>query len=403
MQSLVCLFSSSASIITPEDLKSTPSFSSSNIISRPATATATNNAASATTTGRIVIRSTQPQDLSAIANLLSYEAIQQQQRNRNNAPSSTLLLHKTSSSSMSLPKFSWNWNDQISKLKSHSNLHLQLTHRLTAKRALYPSSSSVVVVSSSHSNRFENALDDNTTCNTKLSALLNHIWIHNDTLRHKVERAVRTTLDFYKDDISWWQDWNFALTPKREMMFHFMMTAAVDDMECFVGKEDVEPVGFCELMMLKRPLLLQDDRGVMRNGEEEEEQEEVYVPCIVNLVVSPNHRRRGIGKRLVDCAVRAVRVYGQEWNVDLGVVGLFVEKGNLGAIALYEKVGFRVVENDKGDCQGQASGQEQIYMEMSMVDDDRMNEDYVSSSSVKSWNMGIRQREQEGVIIGNSR
>jgi hypothetical protein len=89
--------------------------------------------------------------------------------------------------------------------------------------------------------------------------------------------------------------------------------------------------------------------------------------------------------------------------VDLGVVGLFVEKGNLGAIALYEKVGFRVVENDKGDCQGQASGQEQIYMEMSMVDDDRMNEDYVSSSSVKSWNMGIRQREQEGVIIGNSR
>lgn len=375
IQNTAC-FSSSTSFNTPDlqsDTTPSPSTSSEKASSQP-----------------IVIRTTRPNDLSAIVDLLSYETTKSR---------SSTLLPKSSS-------FPWtNWNAHLSKLKSHSNLHLQLNHRLSAKLALLSSPSLLDhrVKKNSNNHYFENDLSDST--NPTMTQVLNCIWTNNDTLRNKVERAVKTTLEFYKEDVSWWQDWNFALTPKHEMMFHYMMTAS-EDMECFTASrlgrengvdgdgEQANVVGFCELMMLKRPILLQDGCSCSAYGEE------VFVPCIVNLVVSPNHRRRGIGKRLVECAMRAVRLYGKEWNVDFGgAVGLFVEEDNVGAIALYEKLGFRVMGFKEEGSQNMNSIGRQIYMELSMVGDDGSVKDEARSSLMsRKLDLGVKEKERDVVM-----
>lgn len=402
IQSSACL-SSLSSLLDKDDVQfptttsTSTTTTSTNNIQQTSSSSTISSPMSTPTSSQIIIRTTQPQDLSAIVNLLSYETA---------TSTKTTALPAAATRINSIPAFPWNWKHHISKLKSHSNLHLQLSHRLAAKLAL-PSPTC------STSTFLDNELESSSSSSshTSLHSIwLNHVWIHNDAYRNKVERAVKTTLDFYKEDIAWWQDWNFALTPKREMMFHFIMTA-LEDMECFVGKDDVEPVGFCELMMLKRPrVTLEECVGMDSESEQEEEEEEVFVPCIVNLVVSPNHRRRGIGKRLVECAVRAVRMYGKEWNVDSGVVGLFVEEDNVGAIALYESVGFRVREDvQKKECDYVSTGEQQIYMEMSMVDDDHADErkekkkEYDSFLSSTSREEGSRLREQEGVAVATSR
>lgn len=56
---------------------------------------------------------------------------------------------------------------------------------------------------------------------------------------------------------------------------------------------------------------------------------------ITNVAVFPNHRRRGIGKKLLE------RVFSYAKDNGLSFVSLEVRKSNLPAISLYEKLGFK--------------------------------------------------------------
>ena len=57
---------------------------------------------------------------------------------------------------------------------------------------------------------------------------------------------------------------------------------------------------------------------------------------IVTLDVSPGHRRRGLGRKLMEHALRAIRAKGYRR------ASLDVDRDNAPAIALYRSLGFRV-------------------------------------------------------------
>jgi hypothetical protein len=140
------------------------------------------------TSSQIIIRTTQPQDLSAIVDLLSYETT-------TSTKAAALPAAAAATRTKSIPTFPWNWKHHISKLKSHSNLHLQLSHRLGAKLALPPPTCSSTT-RTSLDNGLENSSSSSRSHTSLHSIWLNHVWIHNDAYRNKVERAVKTTLDF---------------------------------------------------------------------------------------------------------------------------------------------------------------------------------------------------------------
>lgn len=186
------------------------------------------------------------------------------------------------------------------------------------------------------------------------------LWNH-DGIRNRVEKAVKSTLE-YSQVPTKWDNHNFALVPEPSMLYHFMISARDNE---FVGTSgDGNVVGFCEVMMMNSP-----------NGE--------VVPSIINLAVSHNHRRRGIGMRMLKCALRRIRLdskrqqdylYGsqviergtrieQKANTkqDMSLIpnskiGLKVHVRNRGAITLYEKVGFQTKHEDV----------EMMYMEMDL-------------------------------------
>ena len=54
-----------------------------------------------------------------------------------------------------------------------------------------------------------------------------------------------------------------------------------------------------------------------------------------NVAVSPEHRREGIGERLISALIEAAKEKGGEF------LSLEVRPSNLGAVALYEKLGFQ--------------------------------------------------------------
>lgn len=61
-----------------------------------------------------------------------------------------------------------------------------------------------------------------------------------------------------------------------------------------------------------------------------------------NLAVSPEHRREGVGTRLVLSLLQAAKEQGGEF------LSLEVRPSNAGAVALYEQLGFRVVGRRPG-------------------------------------------------------
>jgi GNAT superfamily N-acetyltransferase len=71
-----------------------------------------------------------------------------------------------------------------------------------------------------------------------------------------------------------------------------------------------------------------------------------YGPAITNLAVSEDYRRRGIATRLLQTAARFAR---QEWKAQ--EFGLYVEKANSAAIALYQRNGYTIKQSCRGGRQ----------------------------------------------------
>jgi len=310
-----------------ETFTPTPSISTTSTTSGHAAATGTR-----ARTNSISIRTTNTVDLTTITDLLSCEK-------------------KTSSPAPSL----FNWNAQIDRLKSKSSLTSQLTHRLAAIQA-HSKYKSIIM---------EEMEMEDSSISTSTSIPLGILW-NQDSYREKVEKAVKTTLEYHDMQETPWDEWNFALTPDKFMLFHMMMTAVDEEFQS--TRFDPEPVGFCEVGIVRHPNC--KNRNANDNeSANDHDANDVFIPCITNLVVSPNQRRRGIGKRMMDCAIRTVRVYGRQLQLNdgddgsvgwkLNTVGLYVDGDNKSAMALYQHMGFRVT----GTCTD-VSGR--VFMELQM-------------------------------------
>lgn len=270
----------------------------------------------------IVIRSTSFEDLPTVVDLLAFESIPKEV----------------------VPFFR---NLQIAK--NRNAFKIQLKDRLDAiKFTSKAIQQSLCGISSSHTLSLED-----------INNYRRLIWNH-DGIRNRVERAVKTTQE-YSHIPTKWDNYNFALVPEPSMLYHFMISAYDNDFVGSSGNGNV--VGFCEVMMMNAP-----------NGE--------VVPSIINLAVSPNHRRRGIGTRMLYCALRRVRLdsrrqqeamfvshmmdhersdretnaFQNNYLIPNPMIGLQVHVKNQGAIHLYEKVGFQIKSEDH----------EMIYMEMDL-------------------------------------
>lgn len=247
----------------------------------------------------IIVRKTDEADLSEISNLLANESMSGIDKS--------------------------NWGAKMKKLKARSSFQTQLLHRLQA------SDTAVRVLSHPEHCQFLDTADERDTCRL--------LWLE-DTFRMKLEKAAKTA-SVYEGTETLWDSHNFNLQPSDPMMMnHIMMTSV--DVDYFGGEQNCEDgciVGFCEVAMLPIPSEDNKDRG--------------YGPCIINLVVSPKHRRRGIASRMIQNAERFVGLYWAEAlssyhdmdEDDLkseGILGLYVDEENTAAVSLYLREKFKI-------------------------------------------------------------
>jgi len=242
--------------------------------------------------GSIIVRKTLEADLSDISDLLTYESSGGGSNN--------------------------NWMMKLNKLKTRASYLTQIQQRHRATEA----ATKVL-------HRFEGIANHRESCK--------RLW-SNDDFRSKLERAVETSSSFEGTDTVWGNH-NFALLPPNPSMINHLMMTTVD-LDYFPKghtRHEACIVGFCEIAMLPIP-----------NGG--------YSPCIINLVVSPNHRRKGIASRMIRNAERFVKLnwlstpqlsHALDYDVEedtfkcYGILGLYVDESNKNAISLYLKEDFK--------------------------------------------------------------
>jgi ribosomal protein S18 acetylase RimI-like enzyme len=158
----------------------------------------------------------------------------------------------------------------------------------------------------------------------------------NDSFRNSIEKAASLS-----NEPHIWNEHNFACAPQSfNWLFHKIITAE----NSLTG----EIVGFCEIAMLSRPEGGDSSHSsASRTGYAyfDDEcsliDEEPGVPTIVNLVTSPEYRRRGIGSTVMNSAMN----YLQKSSSRLNEMALYVEESNYSAIKMYERLGFQKIQH----------------------------------------------------------
>lgn len=238
----------------------------------------------------------------------------------------------------------WNWNNDMERLRAKSQFRQQLGHRLAAIEEGRETAIRLCDV-------LDSELEVVDTCGL--------LW-QNDNLRSKIRAAV-----VHSQEENAWLFHNFDETPSSDMLNHAMI--AVEE----VSSGGV--VGFCEVAWLPSPTSLvhsadYDIDPVLRNNYYVHRRIHVSggslktqaalssnckiptaqnyscAPAIVNLVTSPSHRRMGIASRLINFASKYTKL---QWRCsDNGrstSLGLYVHPQNEAALKLYSLKGFSVL------------------------------------------------------------
>lgn len=221
---------------------------------------------------------------------------------------SSILAHE--SSNLSNNGGSLSFNDSIKQLRARSSFLNQLTKRLKATEEAYR----VLAEIDLKDEPYRSGSSVNKILPTTIN-ICKILW-KDKQFRGKLERAVHAISLIERTG---WEGHNFSQLPDLPLLNHVMISAQD------ITNSNI--VGFFEIAML--PVFLTKDGS---DGKVEE-----LTPCIMNLVVSPEHRRKGIASRMVRCAIRYTETHWTDNDL-----GLFVYKENKGAIALYEKEGFEV-------------------------------------------------------------
>lgn len=205
-----------------------------------------------------------------------------------------------------------NWNSKMQKLRAESMYIKQLSQRIDVLEA------GKIAARNARDALAEagilSGVEPDIEASPISSSINNHpdgvrlIW-SDDAFRHKLQRAV-TNIEAERH---LWHGHNFACAPEDGSLLQHLMLTVID-------KSTGEVAGFCEVAMLPLP----DDSDAP------------YAPMIANLVTSPEYRRKGIASRLLKTSNRYVRsCWGSHEQI-----GLYVEKSNSSAKALYSREGF---------------------------------------------------------------
>ena len=203
-----------------------------------------------------------------------------------------------------------NWNTKMQMLRDVTTYKKQLSQRLdvleAGRKAAKRTRQSLVKAGLVDENEEECSIDDDHSDHR-----VRLIW-SDDAFRQKLERAANE-IDTERHA---WQGFNFAVAPNPSLLQHVMLSA--------VDASTNQIAGFCEVAMLPMP----DDTDGLST----------YSPMITNLVTNPDYRRRGIATNLLNSARRYVTCC---WgSCDDMTLGLYVERDNDAAKALYARQGF---------------------------------------------------------------
>ena len=274
--------------------------------------------------GQFRIRHTRVADLDVISTMLAIEAV----------PS----------------RDTWNWNDDMERLRAKSKFRQQLGHRLAA-----------IEEGREMANRLCDIQDLESETDT-----CQRIWKH-DNFRSKIKTAVA-----YSQEENAWICHNFDQPPSSCMLNHAMMSVEDTSMGGLVG--------FCEVAWLPSPTSLpcRTDCNIVPVPINKDEAQKNHdsenllkiqpvisshgqlplpqlnrscAPAIVNLVISSSHRRMGIASRLLNFVSKYTQI---QWNRPGGnssiSLSLYVHPSNEAALKLYDMKGFTVLcsESENG-------------------------------------------------------
>ncbi|KAK1736332.1 hypothetical protein QTG54_012932 [Skeletonema marinoi] len=214
-------------------------------------------------------------------------------------------------------------NHFMQRLRAKSSFNEQLSHRLQA----------IDVGRRKYSN-FKQLNDD-----YSMSDLLSV----NGEFKAIIMRAVSNA-----SEPNAWEEYQFDPTTNDSRLHHVMVT--MED------PTSGDVVGFCEIGYLEQMQRTSEERmNVSDDSLDIPPMAEIedavnfscgdkpnYAPAILNLVVSPSHRRLGLASRLVNFAQKYTRTQlcQHDSNVKLG---LYVHPDNHSAVNLYKRKGFEVI------------------------------------------------------------
>ncbi|KAL7568425.1 hypothetical protein ACA910_012141 [Epithemia clementina (nom. ined.)] len=275
----------------------------------------------------ILIRSTIASDLPMVAKMLSTAA-------------SNNKYHKNNNNNNSWGGLAGMWRARIDQQFAQADIESLLRGRLEAlvegRKAYQKLAPHLVPVTDPHD---------------RVKAL----WWNSDRLRYRIERASTETGE---DNV--WRHHNFALTPLDPSWFHHLQMTAQD-----IATGQV--VGFCEVALLSNPLTESKGNNNNNNNNNNHNHNAIpnapsgtswtsssssstngFAPAILNLATAPEWRRMGIATRLLGLAERFAQ---RQWKSSQ--LGLYVDKANPAALALYQGRGYyqqaKVTSDNRGE------------------------------------------------------